>query len=38
MYLDLFEPYPREERRIKGKDPTPSGYNLDSSAVYLLKK
>ncbi|KAK1136866.1 hypothetical protein K0M31_001398 [Melipona bicolor] len=28
MYLDLFEPYPREERRIKEKDSTPPGYNI----------
>ncbi|KAK9305885.1 hypothetical protein QLX08_003252 [Tetragonisca angustula] len=28
MYLDLFEPYPREERRLKRKDSTPPGYNI----------
>lgn len=28
MYLDLFEPHPREEQRIKGKDSVPLGYNM----------
>ncbi|XP_050470929.1 uncharacterized protein LOC126864047 [Bombus huntii] len=28
MYLDLFEPHPREEQRIKGKDSIPLGYDM----------
>ncbi|XP_017760023.1 PREDICTED: uncharacterized protein LOC108550717 isoform X1 [Eufriesea mexicana] len=27
-YLNLFEPHPRKERQIKGKDLPPSGYNV----------